>query len=290
MERCIDDKVLNDNKNDVQQLLCENCGNKISYLNDKCPFCGVKVEGELSNNFNLSEIEEAFKKKELKKKKKATTKFIFVATIIITGVCAIMCFIFAPQMNNSNYNSAVIKTETNTSAVVTPEKEKIENKYMNYDYTLPNNIEKPKEYCSYLPRIVSASGGLSMRTGSGSENEKVDTITNYSLVYIIGHSDRSDWSLVYYRYHNKYGWVNNNYLEAVEIAEVSELENNCVRVDGKNYELDSMDIGNKKVSPKEGLVLRSGPDSDYRWILRMECGDKLKALSRYSANSKWANP
>lgn len=157
-----------------------------------------------------------------------------------------------------------------------------------YEYNIPSNIDRPYEFCDYKPVIVDVDGNLIMRSGNSTECERVGSIANKSLIYIIGLSKQPGWSLVYYRYYDEYGWVDNDYLKAIDEAETSDIEENYVQVDGKNYRIDGGCPLEDEVAPEVGLVLRNGPSSDSRWILRMEYGDDIIDLCRYSDDPDWA--
>lgn len=61
--------------------------------------------------------------------------------------------------------------------------------------------------------LVTADVGLNLRTGPGTDYDKVVKVSEYTRLQDLGHSDNEVWMLTKYAGH--YGWVNMEYLELV---------------------------------------------------------------------------
>lgn len=182
-----------------------------------------------------------------------------------------------------------IKTTNDTSNNYIEQTTQSSNEHDNeYGYIIPSNIQDAEEYCNYKARIVDAENNLIMRNGPGSKYEKIGSIANKSLIYIIGYSEYDEWVLVYYRYYNKYGWVNDAYLKDVNKAFLGETQDmHNVILDDESYPVKPIDYFEDTVNADVGLVLRNGPSSNSRWILRMENGDDVELRGRYKKDPDW---
>lgn len=268
-------------------VLCVNCGNKVNVTDGKCPLCNETIEYENGEPIGYGLPVEPDDGKDSKPLKK-----IIVIVTIFAVICACIPLIIGLWKDGTSNNSSDVTTtsslqnnNTNSSFV---EDVPVSNNRDEYDYNLPYNIDEPNEYCNYTSRIVDAEENLIMRTGPSSESEKVGSIANKSLVYIIGNSNQSEWSLVYYRYYDKYGWVNNKYLKTCSKAYISESQSlTTIDMDNVTYSIIPIDYIKDTVDADVGLVLRNGPSTNARWILRMEYGDNVQIIGRYTKDPDW---
>lgn len=153
---------------------------------------------------------------------------------------------------------------------------------------LPSEILHAHSYYEYTPKIVRADAGVNLRSGPGEDYGKINTVARKSLVYAVADSDDGEWSLIYYRYYNQYGWMADKYLEDVAIASVdeSDLDNGRVTVNGESFNVGAVNELSCTVTEKVGLVLRDNVE-DGEWLLRMEDGDEITEICRSSTNPEW---
>lgn len=75
------------------------------------------------------------------------------------------------------------------------------------------SVTPEKKYDSELTYYVSASSGLNLRKGPGSDNARVAVLNKNTEVTAIGYnSDNSDWVYVYCASNGEYGWLSIKYL------------------------------------------------------------------------------
>lgn len=153
---------------------------------------------------------------------------------------------------------------------------------------LPTGIVGSNSYYEYTPKIIRADDSVNLRSGSGEDYAKIYSVARNSLVYAVADSQDGEWSLIYYRYYNQYGWMANRYLEDVSIAKIDEsnLYNGSVTVNGKQFRVNPVNERSCTVTERVGLVLRDNVENG-EWLLRMEDGDEIKEICRLSTNPKW---
>lgn len=153
---------------------------------------------------------------------------------------------------------------------------------------LPTGIVESNSYYEYTPKIVEADDSVNLRSGPGEDYAKTYSVARNSLVYAVANSKDDKWSLIYYRYYNRYGWIANIYLEDVPIAKIDEsnLYNGSVTVNGKQFSVGQVNELPCSVTERVGLVLRDNVENG-EWLLRMEDGDEIKEICRSSTNPEW---
>lgn len=153
---------------------------------------------------------------------------------------------------------------------------------------LPTGIVESNSYYEYTPKIVNADDNVNLRSGPGEDYEKIYSVALGSLVYAVADSQDGEWSLIYYRYYNQYGWMANRYIEDVPIAKIDEsnLNNGIVTVNGKQFRVNPVNELPCTVTERVGLVLRDNVENG-EWLLRMEDGDEIKEICRSSTNPEW---
>ena len=154
---------------------------------------------------------------------------------------------------------------------------------------LPSNIERANTYFDYRPRIVKADASVTLRSGPRTSSSKEDSVAKKSLVYEVAVSADGEWSLIYYRYYNKYGWIANRFL--IELTDVNineqDLYSGSVEINGKTIRVGEVSKHQYRVREDYGLILRDADNKNGEWIMRMEDGDSITEICRSKNNPEW---
>ncbi len=159
-----------------------------------------------------------------------------------------------------------------------------------YGYNVSSEVEKPYEYCYYEPMLINSANSCYLNSESDMDCKKLyGPLISGSLVYKVGYSADGEWSLVYCRYENIFGWLQNRVLLPVDSADVTTVfDDGYIVSDGNRYMIAGSSPIKERVDSENGLALRSGPGDNERTIFAMEDGAVITVGCRYLYDTSWA--
>ena len=225
-----------------------------------------------------------------------------VPTIVLFVVCYVSVFtinIIADKIEDSKFKTKYECYNEIISIYTQAATQGVNSFYDQQDYysTIISDM-LVMEYYNYGAHIAYAlydiddNGTKEFIVSNGENIYDIYTVHNNQCVNLFpdetfGYST-DEWVLVYYRYYDKHGWVYKDYLKPVKDADIVESNDGSVTVDNVMYRLAGACPIEAEVSADVGLVLRNAPNTEGRWILRMEYGDKLLDIAPCDDYPEWS--
>ena len=181
-------------------MLCENCGTRVSESNTNCPVCGLKIERDSKNNKGVTKSLN-IENPPNNKKKIITVCSLVIVCLISIFVCLIV-YSMPKKYELNSYTSSDVSTEITKRS-----------QHPHYK-DIPAYIEVADSYGSGRAHIVVVDDFLPLRKGPGTSYDVVHSVSNNTVITVIGTKNGSDWLLA--SCDGVYGWVNGDYLELAD--------------------------------------------------------------------------
>ena len=222
-------------------MTCKNCNNTLSGTEDYCPFCGTpqkfsdlkitnteKDENEIPAKTKVSESpifqsEPVYIYAEPPKAKKDHKTSL--ATILVSAF--LLCLLGIGIHSAAKYFNltpafssllSTLPTEDTSSPIF---ESTTEGEFNNSLGLIAPDISLKSTLC-----VVTSEKGLSLRKGPDNAFAQIDTISNGTILQVIGKSLHNDlWVYVYVSSSDIYGWVSGSYItESSALTDASSAE------------------------------------------------------------------